>query len=612
MAQENSSLARYLAVTILGAMWMTSGWATGGKSEDHGGWYYSPGGAAKDGHAHGKSAKHRPPRPLPPRHRRDPRVREIRAIIDEILRAGRPHAIMEALAPPPEEPLTQPTAWLTLRGVVETLDEVLEEAPEPPASHDLAPRELQLVLGMARTRSQQALAHLLDPDPDFEAAMGRIEHAVRHLSEVDDGSLDVVSVILEELVSAARLLSEESIERAIVGGVDRATIEQAHVDLAVGAGLAEVGDYVGAIVAWEAIIGLGKIPVFSMNQFEQNIRDALAGQTLGYAYVINQNGLLNRAGQFGFARTGADLPLILQSPSKEINIASISKTVTAVAIMRLLTARGLSVDSSIAPWLPPSWQLGSGVVNLSFRDVMTHRSGLNMNNNGPYDYDSLRNYIFFGVNGPKTFTYQNTNFALFRVMLPSLWGINPVVFQFIPPEVWTAAVYIYYVRSQVLQPMGITANCNSSDPNPTLFYRFPYDNSQGVFAGNWFSICGSGGWYMSARELAAFLAFQRYDNGTLTPAARQLMDFNFLGWMDPANYSWGNGKFGVYRNHGGDLLYNPAPPPTRRGLDVCFMNFPFNVQVSLVINFSGGSYGGTNSYQCRVLQDAFDNAWSTP
>lgn len=83
------------------------------------------------------------------------------------------------------------------------------------------------------------------------------------------------------------------------------------------------------------------------------------------------------------------------------------------------------------------------------------------------------------------------------------------------------------------------------------------------------------------------------------------MDFNYLGWMDPADYNRGNGAFGVYRNHGGDLFYDPVP---RRGLDVCIMNFPVNVQASLVINSNGGNY----PYQCRLLQDAYDNAWTVP
>ena len=110
---------------------------------------------------------------------------------------------------------------------------------------------------------------------------------------------------------------------------------------------------------------------------------------------------------------------------------------------------------------------------------------------------------------------------------------------------------------------------------------------------------------MSAFELAGFLAHQRYNNNVLSPSARQLMDFNFLGWMDPANYSWGNGMYGIYRNHGGDLLYSPTP---WKGLDSCVMNFPLTVQASLLINSSGGSY----PYQCRLLQDAFDNAWTAP
>jgi len=88
---------------------------------------------------------------------------------------------------------------------------------------------------------------------------------------------------------------------------------------------------------------------------------------------------------------------------------------------------------------------------------------------------------------------------------------------------------------------------------------------------------------------------------------------NFLGYMDPANngYSWGNGAFGVYYNHGGDL----GSAPGDRGADTCVMDYPVaGLQAALLINSRGGAYrllamGPPSLYQCAALAQAFEEAW---
>jgi hypothetical protein len=172
-------------------------------------------------------------------------------------------------------------------------------------------------------------------------------------------------------------------------------------------------------------------------------------------------------------------------------------------------------------------------------------------------------------------------------------------FFFMTREVLLATLYIDIVRQRVLNKTGfITAGCAPSDPNPpTLLYRFPHNNTNGFQMDSWTLLCGSGGWFMSTTEIAAFMAHQRFNNAVLSPAARQA--------MDPAVYNWGNGMYGIYRSHGGDLQYNPMP---FRGLNACMMNYPFGVQAVVVTNSAGSAY----PYQCTVLRDAFDNAFFAP
>lgn len=44
-----------------------------------------------------------------------------------------------------------------------------------------------------------------------------------------------------------------------------------------------------------------------------------------------------------------------------MNITSVTKTITAVAVLQLLERRRLTVDSLIEPWLPEGWIRGPGI-----------------------------------------------------------------------------------------------------------------------------------------------------------------------------------------------------------------------------------------------------------
>jgi hypothetical protein len=388
---------------------------------------------------------------------------------------------------------------------------------------------------------------------------------------------------------------------------------RASQNLLVGDLMLAAGNYVGAAGRYGDSITVGDQLRFDLDQFQLNVLLAFENESVGYSYAIAVDGQLERSGagglgDNGFARTSADFPETPQSPTKEMNIASISKPITAVALLRLMEANGVDPDDSIAPYLPPSWTQGPCIPegqcssDLTFRDLLTHRSGLDANNNGLYDYASLRSYVQQGVSPVlKTFTYQNSNFALLaRVLVPMLLGFDPE--QGPDPAVTASALYRLVVASFLFQPIGVTADCLPDDTNRTFLYRFPYDNSAGRDTGDWTPFCGSGGWYLSAIELLNFFAHVRYDDDILSPSAREEMDFGFLGWMNPLDYTFASGTFGTYRGHGGDLGVDPT---TDNGADTCAMNFPEEVQAVVLINSIGGGY----PYQCAALKQAYEEAW---
>jgi hypothetical protein len=163
----------------------------------------------------------------------------------------------------------------------------------------------------------------------------------------------------------------------------------------------------------------------------------------------------------------------------------------------------------------------------------------------------------------------------------------------------TAIAYRDIVRARVLAKTGVVeGDCKPSDATPvqTLMYEFPYFFGQGFADRNWMSRCGSGGWYLSAAEMAAILATRRHTNAILSPESRRQMDEEFLGWYPQY------GVRGVYRAHNGGLGYSGG-----RGLGACWMDYPFGIQAAVLSNSVGG-----NDDLCTVLRFGFDTAFVDP
>jgi hypothetical protein len=153
--------------------------------------------------------------------------------------------------------------------------------------------------------------------------------------------------------------------------------------------------------------------------------------------------------------------------------------------------------------------------------------------------------------------------------------------------------------------MGIYgADMKSSDPAPTLFYSTD-PNEKGVMTGDWSEVGAGGGWYLSALEIARFLAHLRYNNSILKPETREKMNdlsdcpgpaCRLMGWQRPVE-----GDHGLYYYHSGSLTYGADPKSGMRGVA---MNFPNGTQAVLLIN-SIGTYGSVTN----LMRNAFDNAW---
>jgi len=155
------------------------------------------------------------------------------------------------------------------------------------------------------------------------------------------------------------------------------------------------------------------------------IDKAINQHAVGYTYLILDHGLVVAQKTFGLAHTDADPPAVAFSSAYRMNIASVTKTLTAVAALKLLAARHMSIDTPIYSYLPRSWILGQNVKTITFRALLTHTSGIRSSHDLATSYDDLRTLIAQGINlSDQVYHYQNQNFALFRILIPYLNGFD--------------------------------------------------------------------------------------------------------------------------------------------------------------------------------------------
>ncbi|HEY0741679.1 MAG TPA: serine hydrolase [Chryseosolibacter sp.] len=364
-------------------------------------------------------------------------------------------------------------------------------------------------------------------------------------------------------------------------------------------------------------------PVFNIEVFEQLVADRINGLgngnvPIGWAYVINKDGQYYSSDAFGKARTAADPAAIDFSENKTLNVASVSKFFTAIAVMQLLEERNLSLNAFVSPWLPPSFIQGAGpgIVNgntpgLTFRDLLTHKSGLqsvNTNFPGTLCYTCMDNVIATGATGDKSQrNYLNVNFSLFRVIIPALWRGLPGG----PPaneeltDANTQARYLEYMQKNVFTPSGVSsADCIGESPSvATIYYNANDVNATGMPYGDWTALAGGGGYYLSAIEIAKVLAHFENTETLVSNETRTLMRENRIGFDMPNSE---RERHGEYFGKNGSIVNNG------KGVLLQTLSYPINhVELVVVMNTQGINFPNGNSLS-DLMHRAYNDAWQAP
>lgn len=332
-----------------------------------------------------------------------------------------------------------------------------------------------------------------------------------------------------------------------------------------------------------------QVKVTLTDLFARTLTDLLQNRDIGYGFVIFENNELKASGAGGLKSRLVDAegekPYTIDT---KMHIASMSKTIAAMAFTQLMTQKGIRTTDKISPYLPPAWVQGENINLITFRDLFNHRSGiigLGSNcQNGAYSeniYSGLKQLIAKGikVTNRGQYCYQNANIGLMRVIIPAMSGYT-FTGNDAEDDQQTQQLYRAYIQKNVLEKVGLTDIIPTYPSNaPTYCYDYPYTaGRKGWNPGNFSSTLGAYGWYLTPREAGKLYAtvLSSADQSVLPAAYKDTLLLNNLGCFRVAT------SLGDMAYHDGWWYYDSKAPYV--GLRTIWMKLPNDITAVLFVN----------------------------
>ncbi|MFM7839493.1 MAG: serine hydrolase domain-containing protein, partial [Chitinophagaceae bacterium] len=238
------------------------------------------------------------------------------------------------------------------------------------------------------------------------------------------------------------------------------------------------------------------------------------------------------------------------SPSTAFHVASVSKTITATAVLQLWQEKKLDLSDEVTRYLPTF-----PVKGVTLRLLLNHRSGLpnyvhymeqlgwnrqkRMTNRDVLDF-LVKRYKEINLRKPDThFSYSNTNYALLALVIEKVTGTS----------------YPEYIRTKFFEPLGMKDSYvftpgDSLHALPSYYY---YGRTYAVDYLDW--VYGDKNIYSTPRDLLKF--DQALKNQELIAPETQQAAYSPYSFERPGinNYGLGwrmqvlkNGKKIIYHN----------------------------------------------------------------
>ena len=192
------------------------------------------------------------------------------------------------------------------------------------------------------------------------------------------------------------------------------------------------------------------------------IWNKLKDNVVGYILHVRQNGTLVHVGVWNWAQTPADAGKGWSEDTR-MHVASVSKFLTAVGTVKLLDSKNLSYDTKIINYLPAHWSKGPNIDKITFRHLFTtppasHRRIVNR-------LCVHETKVAAGVAGVGAYDYENMNFGLCRMLIPTISGAVPEKRPSLQPgqglndgfwDTQPSTPTAVYMQAKVFTPSGVS------------------------------------------------------------------------------------------------------------------------------------------------------------
>jgi CubicO group peptidase (beta-lactamase class C family) len=291
----------------------------------------------------------------------------------------------------------------------------------------------------------------------------------------------------------------------------------------------------------------GTIDPVSEEAFLQEI-DAFVTERMnpdgsGYGILVVQDGEIIFGKGWGMANIADGFPF---TPDTPIDLASLTKQFTAVAILMLYERDSLDLDMKIVdhfPEFPAAWS------EVTVHHLLTHQSGIpNYTEFVPENeagYDGLTNQMALELvlqNSSVEFPpgeqtrYSNTGYLILAMLVEKISKMS----------------YSDFLEETIFGPLNMLSTFVHDEtsvrpPNSAL----PYDENNGLYDYEWYSY-GAGGIYSTLNDMFKWDQ-ALYTDHIISQATLQLATTGYTGGENNYGYGWMVGSHGGYPSyrHGG-------------------------------------------------------------
>ena len=369
--------------------------------------------------------------------------------------------------------------------------------------------------------------------------------------------------------------------------------------------------------------------------FTASVQSEMQSKVMGYSFVLIGHGRVVAEGAAGLARNDADGRMAMTTRTPQ-NLGSLFKFITGTTLLHLMDAKPAgsaagtnSLDhllgAEIAFLFPQIWQsaIGEpGIRRIDFRQLMQHRSGFR---NCGTVLGCLQSG-FTQANFDKR-SYENINFTLMGYLLPLFEQpaiINPLNGMLaamaggdrdkrLRDDLGGRMDMVIRNRTFAKAPGTITASCDAANVYKTTGaygYRSRTDGTKGIITSRIAAgehCVGAGGYWMSVRDFAAYVATVMSSDRVLSPRAKRLMfsdeivPDDRLIWTSASEDSWIADNFAMPRIAWSNGI---QPYDGGQGFRTVLLRLPMDHYFMLFVNSPDVSTNQMYSAGVKAFRDA--------